>query len=62
MSWKRIYCFFGKHKAAEPIDLKSDTFTNKKLVFCERCKKILYIGIFPPEHPNCLCTIQEFPE
>ena len=29
----------------------------KELIFCERCFKILMLGYFPPEHPNCLCTL-----
>ena len=64
MTWKRLYCLFGKHKPAKPIELKplDRNIWDRKLVFCERCRKILYIGYFPLKHPNCLCTIQELPE
>jgi len=58
MNWRKIYCFFGKHKQARnPIELKPSRFEifGEKLIFCERCKKILFVGYFPPEHPNCLC-------
>lgn len=58
IKFKRIFCLFGKHKS-ESVDLASDGLNiwNKKLIFCSRCRKILYIGYFPPEHPNCLCQI-----
>ena len=61
MNIKRIYCFFGKHKPSKPFDFKvpiyPHVFWKKKLIFCERCNKILFMGTLPPEHPNCLCVI-----
>ena len=64
---KEIYnkfpCLLGRHKPAKKsLEVASNDIMNQRLIYCERCFKILYIGNFPPYHPNCRCSIQEFPE
>lgn len=61
MSIKRMLCFFGRHsRAREMLRLASEDGLDvweKQVSFCKHCHKILFIGYFPPEHPNCRCQI-----
>jgi hypothetical protein len=53
MSIKRMLCFFGRHSRARSWH----DIGGKLFIYCERCRKILFYGDAPPEHPNCRCQI-----
>ena len=52
MSIKRILCLFGRHSPArEMLKLAPEGIFEvwtKKVCYCERCGKILFIGHSPP--------------
>lgn len=57
----RLLCLFGRHSPAkETLKLAAaDGYElyGRQVSFCGRCRKILFIGYYPPEHPNCRCEI-----
>ncbi|OGD09385.1 MAG: hypothetical protein A2Y86_05215 [Candidatus Aminicenantes bacterium RBG_13_62_12] len=59
MRIKRLLCLFGRHSPArDTLKLAAEDryeIYGRQVSFCERCRKILFIGYFPPEHPNCRC-------
>jgi len=57
----KIACLLGSHfPAPETLKLAPEDrneIWGRQASYCRRCRKILYIGFFPPSHPNCRCTI-----
>ena len=55
----KFACLLGHHSpAAETLKLAPDDrydVWGRQVSFCGRCRKILFIGYFPLEHPNCRC-------
>jgi len=60
MNFSRILCLFEKHRESKntlELKPKEHSMMGMELIFCERCKKILFIRYRPPEHFNCLSSI-----
>jgi len=55
----KLACLLGRHSpAAETLKLAPDDsydIWGRQVSFCGRCRRILFIGYFPLEHPNCRC-------
>ena len=54
---RRIPCFFGKHGKIDKVQIMTEmSFYVKKLHYCTRCHRIIFIGYYP-DYPNCLSQI-----